>query len=359
MIGQISQGNTATARSSNAVVGALLGIHAQTSLHAGAGTALGVVDLPIQRERHTHWPNIAGSALKGILRDAYRENVAAKHSKKRKEADSEQELIDLFGPPKASPQDFAGALSITDARLLAFPVRSFKGVFAWVSCRTALDRLRRDAKLAQFDLSLLPSTPEIATECFLAPPGCECILTSGRLVLEEFDFAPAPAPAPKDSEELGQLAAWIADNLLPTNPAFAETRRRFATHFVLLSDDYFTHFVRHATEISARIALDYDSKTVRKGALFYQEFLPAESLLYSLSLMNRSRSVSATGNANGNGNGNGHSSKHARDLHIQWSDCVNQSPFLQIGGDETTGKGLCAVRLTKGVQTPGIQEVAT
>src|SRR5437879_572508 len=38
-------------------VGALLGIHALTSLHPGSGTALGTVDLPIQRERHTHWPN--------------------------------------------------------------------------------------------------------------------------------------------------------------------------------------------------------------------------------------------------------------------------------------------------------------
>ena len=32
---------------------ALLFIHAQTSLHPGTGTALGTVDLPIQRERHT------------------------------------------------------------------------------------------------------------------------------------------------------------------------------------------------------------------------------------------------------------------------------------------------------------------
>ena len=44
------------------VLGALLGIHAQTSLHPGTGTTLGTVDLPIQRERHTHWPTIAGWA---------------------------------------------------------------------------------------------------------------------------------------------------------------------------------------------------------------------------------------------------------------------------------------------------------
>ena len=45
--------------------GTLLSLHALTSVHWGAGTSLGAVDLPIQRERHTDWPNGAGSALKG------------------------------------------------------------------------------------------------------------------------------------------------------------------------------------------------------------------------------------------------------------------------------------------------------
>ena len=36
---------------------------------------MGVVDLPIQRERHTGWPVVSGSALKGVLRDACREKA--------------------------------------------------------------------------------------------------------------------------------------------------------------------------------------------------------------------------------------------------------------------------------------------
>ena len=48
------------------------------------------------------------------------------------------------------------------------------------------------------------------------------------------------------------------------------------THLVVLHDDDFTHFVRHATEVVARVGLDYGSrKTVKQGALFYQEFLPS------------------------------------------------------------------------------------
>jgi CRISPR-associated protein Cmr4 len=47
---------------------ALLGLFTETSLHAGAGQALGVIDLPIQREAHTAWPCVFGSAVKGALR---------------------------------------------------------------------------------------------------------------------------------------------------------------------------------------------------------------------------------------------------------------------------------------------------
>ncbi len=49
---------------------ALLFIHCLTGLHPGSGTALGVVDLPVQRERHTRWPIVPGSSLKGVLEDS-------------------------------------------------------------------------------------------------------------------------------------------------------------------------------------------------------------------------------------------------------------------------------------------------
>lgn len=47
---------------------AILGLLAQTSIHAGAGASVGAVDLPIQREGHNGWPCVFGSAMKGALR---------------------------------------------------------------------------------------------------------------------------------------------------------------------------------------------------------------------------------------------------------------------------------------------------
>ena len=90
--------------------------------------------------------------------------------------------------------------------------------------------------------------------------------------------------------------------------------------------------MRHATEITARIGLDYQTKTVRPGALFYQECLPAETLFYSLVFANASR----------------HQEHKKTAAQIMGYLRENTPPVLQVGGDETTGKGLCVVRLTNG-----------
>ena len=103
------------------------------------------------------------------------------------------------------------------------------------------------------------------------------------------------------------------------------------SHLVVLSDDDFTHFVRNATEIVARIALDYERKTVKEGALFYQEFLPAETIMYSMLLANSSRNEKA--------------SMDAAEVLNKVRQCLEGVRVLQIGGDETTGKGLCAVHV--------------
>lgn len=51
---------------------AMLYLYVETPLHAGSGTSLGIVDLPIQRERVTHYPIVQSSSIKGKLRaEAY------------------------------------------------------------------------------------------------------------------------------------------------------------------------------------------------------------------------------------------------------------------------------------------------
>jgi CRISPR-associated protein Cmr4 len=324
----------------------LLGIHALTALHPGAGTALGTVDLPVQRERHTGWPTIAGSALKGILRDACREQVKTKsypadelHDGKivrsrRDLANADDDITALFGPPTASSSEFAGAVSVTDARLLAYPVRSLKGVFAWVTCPAVLERFARDAKLAGFTTSTGPKpvTPLTAS----VPNDCPCVVNGGdkkrHLLLEEFKLDVVD----------GDPTLWatsVATLLLPSTPEYADTAKRFAKQLVVVHDDDFTHFVKYATEVTARIGLDYETKTVKGGALFYQEFLPTESLFYAVVIANAARTRRVKG---------ADKADDGATLMGKLKPMIDKVPVLQIGGDETTGKGFCSVRLTTG-----------
>jgi CRISPR-associated protein Cmr4 len=80
------------------------------------------------------------------------------------------------------------------------------------------------------------------------------------------------------------------------------------------------------------VGLNYETKTVKSGALFYQEFLPAETLFYAVVLANPSRSRREADGATLLG---------ALQEYLRGG-------VLQIGGDETTGKGFCAVRLSEG-----------
>ncbi len=287
----------------------LLFIHALTGLHPGSGTALGVVDLPVQRERHTDWPQIPGSSLKGVLRaECARDNR------------SDEAVLAAFGPETAAASDHAGAASFSDARILAFPVRSLTGVFAWVTCQDVLTRLSRDLGLVGGgELPVVPPVDKDKAACRADSP----LLAHGQqLMLEEFEFS-RDAGGEK-AEEVQKVADWIAEQCVKDKA----TQERLRSHLVILHNDDFTHFVRNATEVVARVGLDYEKKTVRKGALFYEEYLPAETLFYSLVICSDSRRETCK--------------KTAADI-LGWL-CDTAPETIQIGGGETVGKGFCAVR---------------
>ena len=290
---------------------ALMFVHCLTSLHPGSGTALGVVDLPVQRERYTQWPVIPGASLKGVMRAACARGTAEP---------GDDGLLATFGPAPGNAGDHAGALSISDARILAFPVRSLKGVFAWVTCAEALRRMGRD--FAVLGGTGFPEIPDVPLNRAVAAPDSP-LLMDGKscLLLEEFEFERDPADGGPDA-----VSGWIACRAT-ADPATAE---RLRSHLVILNDSDFTHFVRHATEVTARIGLDSATKTVRSGALFYEETLPPETLFYALTIAEDSRRESAPMPAG---------------QVLGWLR-RNVPAIVQVGGGETIGRGLCAVRFS-------------
>lgn len=309
----------------------ILFLRAQTALHPGSGTAVGAVDLPIQRERSTNWPTIQGSAIKGILRDACREYVrqdARDHGREIAlgEADHDPRLQDVFGPSNGDLH--AGALAVTDARILAFPVRSAKGVFVWVTCQPVLERARRDLAMAGLGFIPIPRFTVGDDQALTTSEPDDIWVSVGngkKLVLEDLMFSPVP----EGQRDMDEVAGWVANACTGAGQepdAFSDPRRRL----VLLSGSAFTHLVTHATEVSTRIRLNPETKTVQGQMLFTQELLPAETILYSVLLTEEP-----------------HSDREKRQLQSPEevlgfvNDGIQKSPLLQVGGDETTGKGWC------------------
>jgi len=282
----------------------LLFIHGLTPLHAGSGQGVGAIDLPIQRERATNLPLLPGSSIKGCLRDAL----------------AKDPLCDLlFGTKSKDGEDMtAGALRISDAHLLLLPVRCLGATFVWATCPFILRRLARLAQAGQ--AAAIPNVPALADSQARVSSSDPLVLFGNRrrLVLEDLDLDPGDAP---DKSAL-EWCDWIALRLFPSASAEdtgwrAEMKKRFA----ILDDKSFDFFSEFATEVSAHIAIDDASGVVREHMLWYQEALPAESILCGIVQADAPRG-------------------NARLTDTDVLDRIGIRSDLQFGGKASTGLGL-------------------
>lgn len=292
---------------------ALIGLLTETSLHAGAGGSVSGTDLPIQREAHNGWPCVFGSGVKGALRDRAESHYGR----------GSNEVLALFGPETANAADNAGAIAIGDARLLLLPVRSLTGTFKWVTCFEALQRLQRDARRTGVE-SIDYKTPNVdSNEEALAIEGGD------ELFLEEYRFS-------LNYNKTEHIKKCIADvaKLMKRNGGEDSVLEELRKRFVIVSDDMFTYLTQAAVPVNAHIALNADTKTVRDGALWYEETLPPETLLYTPVVTNRSRKKEVD--------------LEAEDVRKTLTDMFSKQHWLQLGGNETVGMGWCSVSVLEG-----------
>jgi len=296
----------------------MLFIYVETPLHAGTGRSLGTVDLPIQRERATNYPMIQASSLKGRLRAEMRD--------RNNWEDNDPNLVALFGRAGESGENWAGAIAPGDARILLFPVRSLAGVFAWVTSLDAIARFQRAAEMVG-----------IAPGWTLPPtPGKEQAWVNGgtlqaddkNIVLEEFSFAADRAHA----STVAAIGNWLADSALPET-GYDYWKQALLQKLCILHEDAFRDFVLYGTEVQTHIKLDPQTKTVAGSALWASESLPVDTLLYAPLLATQSRA--------GDGMSADDVLKKITDLNLGRT---------QLGGDETTGQGMVALRIAGGQQ---------
>jgi len=302
-------------------------LHALSPLHAGTGQSVSVIDLPIARMRATGIPFVPGSSIKGVLRDARRGTL------------SENEVHAVFGPEKDNASAHAGALVVGDARLLALPVRSFRGTFAWVTSPLLLELAHRDligvanvpalvaavshrqayvgafGKVKQKD----ESGNDIEVDKKHASRNVHGSGKSAAIYLEDIDM-----PVVENAIVL-QWAKALAS--LVASEGHTEM---FVSRFVVVDDETMTFLWETATQVDTRVRIDPNTRTVATGALWVEESLPPETILIGVLAADQSRHKDH---------------KMPADEVLQKALPDKQSEVLQFGGKATVGRGRC--RMTR------------
>lgn len=214
--------------------------------------------------------------MKGVLRDHFRHASWARMA---------------FGSLVGDTDPAAGALAVTDAHVVLFPVRSLFGTFAYATSPLALRRVGQDLRTLGMDLPAdLPDVPASDTAdvritsrsvlIALREPAGPRSNTKGptaalpMLYLEDYDF-----PAKSDSAVDG-WAKFLGCQLFPDeqDPLDVQGRESLAARLVVLPDAVFDMVCEHHTDVQARIRVDPKTGTVQSGALWYEEVVPQEAV---------------------------------------------------------------------------------
>jgi len=282
----------------------LLFLHALSPLHAGTGQGTGAIDMPIARERATNLPFVPGSTIKGVLRDNCTDDALQKK---------------IFGPKTDNAEDHAGSAQFADARLLLLPVRSLLGTFAWVTSPYVLRRLLRD--LANAGITGAPTTPlqpSDESRCIVCyNTSAICDPQTSTVYLEDLDLQAAVEPH-------SNWATWLGQHIFPDDQAW---QTEFTKRFCVVHDNVLNFLLETSTEITARIKLMEDSKTVQQGRLWYEETLPTESILSGLVIATPVKKAAIT----------------TQEIYAELQKLNGKT--LQVGGKATVGRGLVRLQI--------------
>lgn len=280
-----------------------------TPCHAGSGSSMGVVDLPIQRERHTNWPMIQASGVKGAFRanfEKYKNTLSETQKQKIKEFDKLTDSI--FGSDKGGSDGsgFAGSVSISDAKILAYPMRSNVAPFVWMTSPSVLKRFIKDLmfteKCKEDCVEILNF--QIEKDNYICLSGN----IQGSIILEDYELLESKS---NTSEKISSLL----------NQYLKEADR-----LVIVPDEVFNYGVTDCTQIMAQIKIDSATGTTQQGSLRYQEELPSDTIMYSVILWGDSKN-------------NLEDKLKAETIKNFVCDTVIKK-HIQIAGDETCGRGI-------------------
>jgi CRISPR-associated protein Cmr4 len=289
-----------------------------TNLHVGSGQSVGTVDLPIAREKATNWPLIPGTSVKGVLKEAAMDSWLTAQQKPASEfKEAERALASLFGSPDDSDA-FAGALTVSDQRLLLMPVRSFHGTFAWVTSPLALRRFKELAAIGAPDASLQEvSVP--ATDVPTCLAAADSYVAKDKIVLlEDLDLK-----ADDHGPAIEAYATLIAAGA-------GMDQKELLRRLLVVDDTVFSYLAETGTEVVTKVSLSFETRTARQGMLRSEESVPPDAVFAGVGLFQaRKKDDSKT---------------------VEEYLEKNKSAVLQFGGKASTGSGLCQFNFAGGAK---------
>lgn len=285
----------------------LLGISPVTPLHMGMGRAGGVVDLPVQRDS-LGLPIIYASSLKGAFKSfLWAEDRGLARC--------------LFGPEPNEDEKYASPVSFLDAVLALIPVREASGGLVMATSPLSLGRVDDYLELMG-----------------AVKGGVEGFSESIRGVVEKASGlgrgkALAAGWSPEGSLFVGgrrfEVKACGECGLEWLGGLVVGSLARYSGRVLVFSEEDFRDIVEGALIRLTRVRVERERKTVKKGGLWTEEYVPQGSLFVSAALCSSRRASGAPACGGRYG---------------EYLGTLRGVRFLVVGGNESTGKGV--VRLS-------------
>ncbi|SHK23318.1 type III-B CRISPR module RAMP protein Cmr4 [Paramaledivibacter caminithermalis] len=289
----------------------------ETPLHMGSGTELGVVDMPIQREKVTGFPKLEASGIKGSIRRIFKQK--------------DDYLTNAIFGPEDDGSEYSSCISFRDGEILLFPVKSTQGIFKWITCPFVLNRFIKNYNLF---LGKNEKFNSIEKNQFYSENKDKDAI---EVILEDFKFQ---LKRIKECSVLNKIISLIKED--ENTPNYLKNKI-VKEEIIILSDDSFRFFTEMSTEINTRIKIG-DKGIITEGP-FTEEYLPIETIMYGFVSVDKFMMDERDENTK----------KEKERLYKKMTEelkaervnefdyvkkVLNKNSYIQLGGNKTLGKGI-------------------
>lgn len=309
----------------------LMFLYSQTPVQTGAGKGAGTIDMPVQRETATGFPMIYASGVRGAIRQ---ELTNLRHL---------ESVRVVFGASLQEEQQQSGSIAFSDAKILLFPINQPNGVFAWITCPLALRRIMDDSGIFAGYAIRQMTKMAVPPDNFITLGGS--IYDQDSLILGDTLLVCAKKEIKTEGQALLQMVLKELQPLffaaMPKSGAWQSVKQKFYAEaaeksaVVLVADEVFADLVCQYTQIEARICMDNATKTAQRGALWREETLPPDMLMYTVVA---AAPLCLQNSIVPDGLGKGDNAQNV----LLWLKNSLTSQYLQIGSGETMGRGFFA-----------------